>query len=42
MLQRAYVDNALTKTKYYNGLVLNQEGTKNMKMTLQQSAQNDF
>jgi len=36
------VDNALSKTKYYSGLVLNQEGTKNIKMTLQQSTENDF
>ena len=36
------MDNALSKTKYYSGLVLNQEGTKNIKMTLQQSTENDF
>ena len=27
MLQKAYVDNALSKTNYYSGLVLHQEGT---------------
>jgi len=32
----------LSKTKYCNGLVLNQEGTKNIKMTLEQSTENDF
>jgi hypothetical protein len=42
MLQTAYVDNALSKTKYYNGLVLNQEGTKNIKTTPQQSTENEF
>jgi len=42
MLQTAYVDNALSKTKYYSGLVLHQEGTKNIKMTPQQSKENYF
>jgi hypothetical protein len=42
MLQTAYVDDALSKTKYYSGLVLNQEGTKNIKMTPEQSTENDF
>jgi len=37
--QTAYVNNALSKTKYYNGLVLNQEG---IKMTPLQSTENDF
>jgi hypothetical protein len=42
MLQTAYVDKALSKTKYCYGLVLNQEGTKNIKMTPQQSTESDF
>jgi len=42
MLKTAYVDNALSKTKYYNGSVLNQVSTKNIKMTPQLSTENDF
>lgn len=42
MLQTAYVSNALSKTKYYNGLILNQEDIKNVKMIPQQSTENDF
>jgi len=42
MLQTAYVDDAPSKTKYYSGLVLNQEGIKNIKMTPEQSTENDF